>query len=240
MGCELTILLQEFHSLLFNDPAAQVVEAPNRRAAAPNRPAETSPVLDFCRGLARTLGPAFRVSLYGLHPPRRLDSWGRPARARGSEGTDPLLPLLVSGEPVVNRSMGGGTRVSVLPLPGQGPGDGLAVAIEVDTAALSRAARLLASLAEPDGAEPRAPTDHLRDALDRMLDAAAEAVGVPIEEMSRRQKQQVVRYLDERGAFLIKKAVERVAARLGVSRFTIYNYLDESGRAEARPGRGGP
>lgn len=208
---------------------------------ASNRPAEqASPAAEFCRALARTLGPAFRVSLYQLRPPRRLDSWGRPARARGPEGADPVLPLLVPGEPVVNRPLSGGTRVSVLPLPGQDPGDPLAVAIEVDTAALSRAARLLAALAEPDGAERQAPPDHLGDALDRMLDAAAEAVGVPIEEMSRRQKQQVVRYLDERGAFLIKKAVERVAARLGVSRFTIYNYLDESNRAEPRPGKGGP
>ncbi|HXF56042.1 MAG TPA: helix-turn-helix domain-containing protein [Actinomycetota bacterium] len=201
---------------------------------------DLSPALDFCRALARTLGPPFRVSLYELRPPRRVDSWGRPARARGRGGADPVLPLLAFGEPVVNRSVGGGTRISVLPLPGPEPGDGLAVAIEVDTAALSRAARLLASLAEPDGAEPQPPTDHLGDALDRMLDAAADAVGVPVEEMSRRQKQQVVRYLDERGAFLIKKAVERVAARLGVSRFTIYNYLDESNRAEPRPGEGGP
>ena len=45
--------------------------------------------------------------------------------------------------------------------------------------------------------------------------------------MSRSQKQQVVKFLDERGAFLIKRAVEDVAARLEVSRFTIYNYLEE-------------
>jgi predicted transcriptional regulator YheO len=64
--------------------------------------------------------------------------------------------------------------------------------------------------------------------------AAEDAVGVPVGEMSRSQKQRVVRYLDGRGAFLIKKAVEDVAARLGVSRFTIYNYLDEANR----PGKG--
>ena len=38
------------------------------------------------------------------------------------------------------------------------------------------------------------------------------------------------RRLDERGAFLIKKSVEQVAERLGVSRFTIYNYLDQANR----------
>jgi predicted transcriptional regulator YheO len=44
--------------------------------------------------------------------------------------------------------------------------------------------------------------------------------------MSRREKQQVVRFLDERGVFLIRKAVESTAERLGVTRFTIYNYLE--------------
>jgi len=37
----------------------------------------------------------------------------------------------------------------------------------------------------------------------------------------------VVKSLDERGIFLIKGAVENVAKFLDVSRYTIYNYLDE-------------
>jgi hypothetical protein len=201
-----------------------VAEAPGRSVEA------NAAALAFCEGLARTLGPPFRVSLYGRRPPRLLASWGR-----GPGRPDRVLPLLATEEAVVNRTVSGGTRVSVLPLPALGPEGDLAVAIEVDTASLSRAARLLGALAEPEGAERRPASGHLGEALDRMIEAAAEAVGVPVEEMSRRQKQQVVRYLDERGAFLIKKAVEQVAARLGVSRFTIYNYLDESNRARSGP-----
>ena len=37
----------------------------------------------------------------------------------------------------------------------------------------------------------------------------------------------VVRYLDEKGVFLIKKSAERVAEFLDISRFTVYNYLNE-------------
>ena len=44
--------------------------------------------------------------------------------------------------------------------------------------------------------------------------------------MTREEKQALVRYLDDRGAFALKKAVEAVAETLGVSRFTVYNYLD--------------
>jgi predicted transcriptional regulator YheO len=35
--------------------------------------------------------------------------------------------------------------------------------------------------------------------------------------------------MHERGLFVIRGSVERVAARLGVTKFTIYNYLDEIG-----------
>ncbi len=38
-------------------------------------------------------------------------------------------------------------------------------------------------------------------------------------------KQAAVRLLEERGAFLLRGAVEDVAETMGVSRITIYNYL---------------
>jgi predicted transcriptional regulator YheO len=46
----------------------------------------------------------------------------------------------------------------------------------------------------------------------------------------------VVRSLDEQGFFLIKNAVETIASKLAVSRFTIYNYLNEETADDA----GGP
>ena len=36
--------------------------------------------------------------------------------------------------------------------------------------------------------------------------------------------------LDERGAFQLRKSVEEVADALGVSRFTVYNYLNAGAR----------
>jgi len=48
--------------------------------------------------------------------------------------------------------------------------------------------------------------------------------------MTRTQKQEAVTLLNEWGAFTLRKSVEDVAEALGVSRFTVYNYLE---RAEA-------
>ncbi|MCQ8774203.1 transcriptional regulator [Streptomyces sp. AA8] len=53
--------------------------------------------------------------------------------------------------------------------------------------------------------------------------------GMPLAELDRRTKQSVVRTLEERGAFSLRHGVETVAAALGVSRFTVYNYLNREG-----------
>ena len=76
-----------------------------------------------------------------------------------------------------------------------------------------------------EGAVPE-DVPHVGRALDQLVAAAEGRVGRPVAEMSRAEKQQVVRFLDQRGAFELKRAVETVADVLGVSRFTVYNYLD--------------
>lgn len=48
----------------------------------------------------------------------------------------------------------------------------------------------------------------------------------PLAELDRVEKQRVVKLLNEAGAFGLRKSVEQVAEVLGVSRFTVYNYLN--------------
>jgi len=45
-------------------------------------------------------------------------------------------------------------------------------------------------------------------------------------EMNRKKAVEIVKFMDEKGIFLVKGAVEKVAAKLGVSKVTIYSYLD--------------
>lgn len=51
-------------------------------------------------------------------------------------------------------------------------------------------------------------------------------IGASLGELSREDKQRAVKLLADRGAFRLRKSVEDVAALLGVSRFTVYNYLN--------------
>ncbi|MGP4000475.1 helix-turn-helix domain-containing protein [Streptomyces sp. 8N706] len=67
---------------------------------------------------------------------------------------------------------------------------------------------------------------HLSDSLDHILAELERRHGVPLSQLDRRTKQSVVRTLEARGAFSVRHGVETVAGALGVSRFTVYNYLN--------------
>lgn len=66
----------------------------------------------------------------------------------------------------------------------------------------------------------------LADSLDHILAALERTYGRPLAELDRREKQEVVRVLEGRGAFAVRHGVETVASAIGVSRFTVYNYLN--------------
>ncbi len=66
----------------------------------------------------------------------------------------------------------------------------------------------------------------LHGALDRLIDAVEAELGDSLPLLSREGKQRAIRLLDERGAFILRRAVEDVADAMGVSRITVYNYLN--------------
>jgi hypothetical protein len=153
----------------------------------------------FAESLARTLGPLYRVVL--------LDGKGEQVASHGRFPDGRAV-----GEPI--------------PVPG---GSHL-LRIEIDHRTIEAADRTLHNLAAPTGsvATPLGAFSHLDEALEHLIAQAESHIGRPLAEMTRGDKQQLVGYLDERGAFALRKAVERVAELLGVSRFTVYNYLDSA------------
>ncbi|MFC7794705.1 MULTISPECIES: helix-turn-helix domain-containing protein [Streptomyces] len=66
----------------------------------------------------------------------------------------------------------------------------------------------------------------LSESLDHILAAMERRHGAPLAELDRKSKQEIVRLLEARGAFSVRHGVETVAGALGVSRFTVYNYLN--------------
>ncbi|GAA1240435.1 helix-turn-helix domain-containing protein [Prauserella halophila] len=72
---------------------------------------------------------------------------------------------------------------------------------------------------EPDGSE----TGSVLDSMVRLVEAE---LGTRLSDLDRSGKQRAVRLLDERGAFQLRRSVAAVAELLGVTRFTVYNYLN--------------
>jgi len=65
------------------------------------------------------------------------------------------------------------------------------------------------------------------EVLETLIQNAISSIGKNPPDMSREEKVAIVAYLEAKGAFLIRYSVERVAELLGMTKYTIYNYLDE-------------
>jgi uncharacterized protein YqgV (UPF0045/DUF77 family) len=66
----------------------------------------------------------------------------------------------------------------------------------------------------------------MHGALADMLADVEREMGGPLADLGRAQKQAAARLLHERGAFALRNAADEVADAMGVSRVTIYNYLN--------------
>ena len=113
----------------------------------------------------------------------------------------PRHPLVLAVKPLVE-SLG----AQLLPLSEREPGD-LPLVWEGTEVAVVRSAPL-------------------HGALDRLIDGVERELGTKLPHLSREDKQRAIRLLDERGAFILRRAVEDVADAMGVSRITVYNYLN--------------
>lgn len=78
----------------------------------------------------------------------------------------------------------------------------------------------------------------LGEMLDSLIAEAEYRVGRTVDQMGKEDRVELVRFLEERGAFQVRNSAAIVASRLGVTRKTIYNYLSEI--AEKREQHGVP
>ncbi|WP_035340221.1 MULTISPECIES: helix-turn-helix transcriptional regulator [Dickeya] len=110
--------------------------------------------------------------------------------------------------------------------------------INVDNAGIHHAISILQTLANTvaiprqPGIEPAAPDaepgrDNIEDLMRDIIDSATALSAGRSRADVKKANLLAVQNMQEKGLFLIKGSVEKAAAALGVTRFTIYNYLDE-------------
>ena len=66
-----------------------------------------------------------------------------------------------------------------------------------------------------------------------LFDQCVASLGKPLDALTKKDRLKVISLLRERSAFSYRKSVPYVAGRLGVSRYTIYKYLEEVGEGKA-------
>lgn len=109
-----------------------------------------------------------------------------------------------------------------------GEGYNLALGINFDYTSLVYANRILVDLMSAQSDLRSAlwqPGDSKQ--LGDLFDQCVATLGKPLDALTKTDRLKVVSLLRERSAFSYRKSVPYVAGRLGVSRYTVYKYLDE-------------
>ncbi|WP_371667799.1 PAS domain-containing protein [Streptomyces sp. NBC_00289] len=199
-------------------------------------------------GIAATFGPVCEVVLHDYRRPESsvvavagtvtgravggaMSEIGLRVLARGDDAADELnyLTRTDSGKLVKSSTMV--LRDSTGTVFG-------ALCVNLDVTAVTEAHTLLGALAglTPGPAEPPVTTfgNDIDSVVDAILDAHRLRQNLTWAALDRTRRLDLFRSLDEHGVFAVRRAVEQVAARLGISRASAYSYLAQS-RATDHP-----
>lgn len=87
------------------------------------------------------------------------------------------------------------------------------------------AVRDLVSTGEPQQSEPEKIVN-INDLLDDLISQSVALVGKPVALMNKEDKVKAIRFLNRNGAFLVTKSGDKVAKYFGISKYTLYSYID--------------
>ncbi|MFE6821429.1 transcriptional regulator [Streptomyces sp. NPDC057690] len=198
-----------------------------------------TPVVD---GIAATFGPVCEVVLHDYRRPERsvvavagsvtgravggaMSEIGMRVLARGDDAVDELNYVTRTGAGRLVKSSTMVLRDSAGAVFG-------ALCVNVDVTEVDRVQGLLAALAGAAGGRAEAPVttfgDDIDSVVDALLDDRLRRQGQTWAGLDRSRRLTLFRSLDERGVFAVRRAIEQVAARLGISRASAYSYLSQA------------
>ncbi|KUN74813.1 DNA-binding protein [Streptomyces canus] len=197
-------------------------------------------------GIAATFGPVCEVVLHDYRRPENsvvalagsvtgrrvggaMSEIGLRMVARGDEAADEL-------NYVTRTDAGKLVKSSTMLLRDSSGAVFGALCVNVDVTAASEVHALLGALAGTGTAPEEPPVttfgDDIDSVVDVMLDAHRHQSWALLDRTGRLD---LFRSLDERGVFAVRRAIEQVAGRLGISRASAYSYLSQS-RKQATTG----
>ncbi len=102
------------------------------------------------------------------------------------------------------------------------------LSINYDITELLMAERAIASVLHHND-EPNVPEripQNVNDLLDDLIEQSVALVGKPVAMMNKDDKIQAIQFLYQAGAFLVTKSGDKVSKYFGISKYTLYSYID--------------
>jgi Uncharacterized protein conserved in bacteria len=78
---------------------------------------------------------------------------------------------------------------------------------------------------ETGGRENLAITANVSDLLDQLIAEADSFIAKPVAMMTKEDKTRAIQFLNDKGAFLVKKAGDKISRHFDISKYTLYNYM---------------
>lgn len=100
--------------------------------------------------------------------------------------------------------------------------------INYDITRLTMVETAIHNLITPENVEkqPKEITHSVNELLDQLIQQSVELVGKPVALMNKDDKVKAIQFLNDAGAFLITKSGDKVANYFGISKYTLYSYID--------------
>jgi predicted transcriptional regulator YheO len=88
--------------------------------------------------------------------------------------------------------------------------------------------RNFTKLADADHESPETIPHNVGDLLNELIDESVKLIGKPVALMTKEDKVKAIGFLNEAGAFLVTKSGQKVCNYFGISKYTLYSYMDEA------------
>ena len=75
---------------------------------------------------------------------------------------------------------------------------------------------------------------NVNDVLDELIEQSVALVGKPAALMNKDDKIKAIQFLNKAGAFLVTKSGDKVAKYFGISKYTLYSYIDANKQQEEK------
>ena len=90
----------------------------------------------------------------------------------------------------------------------------------------------LISTGEPQQTEPE-KIININDMLEDLIQQSVALVGKPVALMNKDDKVKAIQFLNQNGAFLVTKSGDKIAKYFGISKYTLYSYIDAKQEGKA-------